>query len=152
MLTKYVGKNCIIYVVVHDSQYIAFKAELAFSGTFAFAMIKLLHFFTLLTSRCPLLLHRFPPPTSANSKMKIGVDPHLESTLVSKSIRNSWTLSLPTEARWPPWYLEELLLSKKKVMRLIKATWYTTCKIFLHPTKTFLFCSACSICPRTWKI
>ena len=115
MLTKYVGKNCIIYEVVHDSQYIAFKAELAFSGTFAFAMIKLLHFFTLLTSRCPLLLHRFPPPTSANSKMKIGVDPHLESTLVSKSIRNSWTLSLPTEARWPPWYLEKLLLSKKKV-------------------------------------
>ena len=99
MLTKYVGKNCIIYEVVHDSQYIAFKAELAFSETLAFAMIKLLHFFTLLTSRCPLLLHRFPPPTSAKVKVKNGVDLHLESTLVFKSARNSWTLSLPTEAR-----------------------------------------------------
>ena len=115
MLTKYVGKNCIIYVVVHDSQYIAFKAELAFSGTFAFAMIKLLHFFTLLTSRCLLLLHRFPPPTSAKVKVKNGVNLHLESTLVFKSARNSWTLSLPTDARWPPWSLEELLLSKKRL-------------------------------------
>ena len=79
-------------------------------------MIKLLHHFTLLvlTSRCLLLLHRFPRPTSAKVKVKNGVDLHLESTLVSKSARNSWTLSLPTEARWPPWNLEELLLSKKK--------------------------------------
>ena len=46
--------------------------------------------------------------------MKNGVDLHLESTLVSRERRNSWTLSLPTEARWPPWSLEELLLSKKK--------------------------------------
>ena len=69
--------------------------------------------FSILTSKCLLLLHRFPRPTSAKVKVKNGVDLHLESTLVSKSARNSWTLSLPTEARWPPWYLEELLLSKK---------------------------------------
>ena len=70
--------------------------------------------FSILTSKCLLLLHRFPRPTSAKVKVKNGVDLHLESTLVFKSARNSWTLSLPTEARWPPWSLEELLLSKKR--------------------------------------
>ena len=69
--------------------------------------------FSILTSKCLLLLHRFPPPTSAKVKVKNGLDLRLESTLVSRERRNSWTLSLPTEARWPPWSLEELLLSKK---------------------------------------
>ena len=42
--------------------------------------------------------------------------------------------------------------SAKKIMWLIIATWYITCKTFPHPTKIFLFCSACSICPRAWRI
>ena len=78
--------------------------------------------FSILTSKCLLLLHRFPQPTSAIIKMRNDMDLQLESTLVSKSSRKKWTLSLPTEARWPPWYLEELLLSKKKVMWLIIST------------------------------
>ena len=105
--------NLVRLRVVHDSQYMLLKHSLLFQKHWHLPMIKLLHFFTLLTSRCPLLLHRFPPPTSAKVKVKNGLDLHLESTLVSRERRNSWTLSLPTEVRWPPWYLEELLLSKK---------------------------------------